>query len=97
EMVSLTAVEQELDLLYPDAKQGVLAVADEKKGEKLILITSAEKATIADIQQYLRSRGLSDLWFPKEVVYIKNPPLLGSGKFDYQSAEKLYISSVDKM
>ncbi|MBP5352792.1 MAG: acyl-[ACP]--phospholipid O-acyltransferase [Alphaproteobacteria bacterium] len=86
EMVSLTAVEQLVDQLYPEAKQGVLAIADERKGEKLVLVTSAENAAIKDIQNHFRTSGVSELWIPKEVVYMKKPPLLGSGKFDYQEA-----------
>lgn len=90
EMVSLTAVEQVIDEIYTDAKQGVIAVADDKKGEKLVLITNAEKADIHDLQKHFRTRGLSELWIPKEVIYMKTPPLLGSGKFDYMTAAQMY-------
>lgn len=90
EMVSLTAVEQLLDAMYPEAKQGIIAVADEKKGEKLIFITSAPNADLADIKQYFKTQGISELWMPKEVIYTPAPPLLGSGKFDYLSAQTQY-------
>ncbi len=90
EMVSLTAVEQLLDALYPDVKQGIIAVEDEKKGEKLILITSNEKAAVGEIKKYFQSHGISELWIPREVMYTPNPLLLGSGKFDYIAAEQLY-------
>jgi acyl-[acyl-carrier-protein]-phospholipid O-acyltransferase/long-chain-fatty-acid--[acyl-carrier-protein] ligase len=89
EMVSLTAVEQLLDKLYPDTKQGIITVDDEKKGEKLVFITSAENADTAKIRRYFQEQGISELWIPREVVYMKNPPLLGSGKFDYQTAAEL--------
>ena len=89
EMVSLTAVEQLLDTLYPDAKQGIVVVEDEKKGEKLVFITSVENADAAQIRRYFQEQGVSELWIPREVVYMKNPPLLGSGKFDYQTAAEL--------
>ena len=90
EMISLTAIEQLLDNLYPEAKQGIIAVADEKKGEKLILITSAATADIAEIKQYFKAQGMSELWVPKEVIYTPTPPLLGSGKFDYLTAQENY-------
>lgn len=89
EMVSLTAVEQVLDKLYPQALQGVLTVPDEKKGEQLILLTNREDADVSAIRDYFKSQGLSELWMPKKVVYMKNPPVLGSGKFDYVSASAL--------
>ncbi|MBQ8481356.1 MAG: acyl-[Alphaproteobacteria bacterium] len=92
EMVSLTAIEQILDEMYPDAKQGIIAVSDDKKGEKLVLITNIENTNVKEIQKYFRIQGLSDLWIPKEILYIKSPPLLGSGKFDYVTAEAKYIN-----
>ena len=90
EMVSLFAIEQVLDEMDDDAKQGVIAVSDDKKGEKLVLITNSENADINFIRQYFREHGLSELWIPKEVVYMKNPPMLGSGKFDYITAKQQY-------
>ena len=90
EMVSLTAVEQLLDQMYPDAKQGIIAVEDEKKGEKLVLITSNDTIAPAAIKKYFQAQGVSELWIPKEVIYVQNPPLLGSGKFDYVAAANLY-------
>ncbi len=89
EMVSLTAVEQLLDQLYPDAKQGIIAIDDEKKGEKLIFITSEETANTTQIRQYFQAQGISELWIPREVITVKKPPLLGSGKFDYVAAAEL--------
>ena len=89
EMVSLTAVEQVLDQLYPDAKQGIVAVEDEKKGEKLVFITTAETADIRQIRQYFQTQGLSELWIPREVMVVKQAPLLGSGKFDYITAAEM--------
>jgi acyl-[acyl-carrier-protein]-phospholipid O-acyltransferase/long-chain-fatty-acid--[acyl-carrier-protein] ligase len=92
EMVSLTAVEQLLDKLYPDTKQGIITVDDEKKGEKLVLITAHEKATAAEIKKYFKAQGISELWIPREVIYMAKPPLLGSGKFDYMAAAEQYKS-----
>ena len=94
EMVSLSAVEQLIDDLYSDAKQGIIAVSDEKKGEKLVLVTSAENANCSQIAQYFKDKGMSELWVPKEIVYIKNPPILGSGKFDYLTAKKQYADNM---
>ncbi len=89
EMVSLTAVEQILDKLYPQAIQGILTLPDEKKGEQLVLMTNNETANLASIREYFKLQGLSELWMPKKVIYLKNPPVLGSGKFDYIKAAEL--------
>ena len=42
-----------------------------------------------EIQQYFKETGLSELWVPKKIVYMKHPPVLGTGKFDYQTAKKM--------
>ena len=88
EMISLTAVEQFLDKLYVGFSQGIVTVDDDKKGEKMIFVTSNENAEIKEIRQYFKNVGLSELWVPKEVVYMKKIPLLGTGKFDYLTAKK---------
>ena len=90
EMVSLTAVEQILDQLCPEAKQGVIAVDDERKGEKLVLITSDREVTVSAVKKHFQTLGISELWIPREIIYEPHPPLLGSGKFDYVAAQKLY-------
>lgn len=89
EMVSLTSVEQALEKIYPNAVLGVLSTADDKKGEKLVLIISENKVNLPEIQRGFKTQGISELWCPKEVVYMAEPPLLGSGKFDYLTAQKM--------
>ena len=92
EMVSLTAVEQALEKLYPNILQGIITIPDAKKGEQLILITAEASADVKKIQTYFKQSGLSELWVPKKVIYMKQPPVLGTGKFDYQSAKKMVLS-----
>lgn len=92
EMVSLSAIEQMLDGLYPDVKQVIVTVEDDKKGEKIILVTSSETVNIQEIRRYFQAQGLSELWIPKEVRFVKNIPLLGSGKIDYLTAKKMVES-----
>lgn len=91
EMVSLTSVEQAVDQLYAGAVQGILTEPDEKKGEQLILITNHEKPSVAELRKFFKEKGFSELWIPKNVIYMKNPPVLGTGKFDYQTAKKLLM------
>ena len=89
EMVSLTSVEQAIEQLYKGATQGILTEPDEKKGEQLILVTNHENPSVAELRKFFREKGFSELWIPKKVIYIKKPPVLGTGKFDYQEAKKL--------
>ena len=89
EMVSLTAVEQAVAELYSQTLLGVVAVFDDKKGEQLILVCNNSDAKIEDIREHCRQKGLSELWIPKKVVFLKDIPVLGSGKFDYIAVEKM--------
>ena len=89
EMVSLTAVETAIEKLYIGAVQGVVTIPDEMKGEQLVLITDREDAKASDIQAFFRKEGFSDLWVPKKVIYTPTPPVMGTGKFDYQKAVQI--------
>ncbi|MBQ4472557.1 MAG: acyl-[Alphaproteobacteria bacterium] len=88
EMISLTSVEQAIDQFYPGAIQGIVTEPDEKKGEHLVLITNHEKASVIELRNFFKSKGFSELWIPKKVIYVKNPPVLGTGKFDYQAIKE---------
>jgi acyl-[acyl-carrier-protein]-phospholipid O-acyltransferase/long-chain-fatty-acid--[acyl-carrier-protein] ligase len=85
EMVSLTAIEQYLEASWSNAKFAVIAVTDERKGEKLILITTLKDASRELVSQVLRSNGCSELSIPKEIRIQTTLPLLGSGKVDIQA------------
>ena len=89
EMVSLTAVEQIIGRLYPDTVQGVVNIPDEKKGEQLVLITASKDANVADIKAFLKKEGFSELWAPARVIYMEEPPVMGTGKFNYVLATQL--------
>ena len=89
EMISLASVEQAVDQLYSGAIQGIMTKPDERKGEQLILITNHEKPSVNELRKFFKEKGFSELWIPKNVIYMKHPPVLGTGKFDYQTAQKL--------
>ncbi len=83
EMVSLTAVEAKLQEAFPGENFAVVAIADQKKGEQLILFTTLVQPERMVISEALKIRGASDLMVPKILVHLKEIPLLGSGKTDY--------------
>lgn len=89
EMVSLTQIEGWLATLWPEKLHCVCAVADERKGEKLILVTTREDADRKTIQQHITSLGGAEIMVPKEVLYTKQIPVLGAGKLDYPSIQEL--------
>ncbi|MDD3668900.1 MAG: AMP-binding protein [Alphaproteobacteria bacterium] len=91
EMVSLTAVEQAIEKLYPGFIQGIVTIPDEKRGERMVLITACETANVSEIQKAFQQKGYSDLWAPRRVVYMKKPPVSGTGKFNYLEARALIM------
>ena len=89
EMVSLSAVEAIAAELSPAVLSVVVAVPDQRKGERLVLVTSDASATRARFQELARAGGASDLMVPAEVLVVDRVPVLGSGKPDYVAAAEL--------
>ena len=89
EMVSLTAVEGVLNKLLSDDGHVMVSMPDDKKGEQIILITTNKEITKEMIRVGIKSDGHSDLMAPKTIMIVDEIPLLGKGKTDYISAQKL--------
>lgn len=89
EMVSLVAIEMALSELWSDVPLGIVAIPDSKKGEQLVLIIEKQNVTTNEIATYFATKGVSALWTPKKILCVKQAPLLGSGKFDYNKAKEL--------
>jgi len=85
EMISLTAVEEAVDSLWPGHTHGVLAEPDPKKGERLILYTTYPQADKAALVSFWKQEGLSELSLPRVLIVLPSLPLLGSGKIDYRA------------
>jgi acyl-[acyl-carrier-protein]-phospholipid O-acyltransferase/long-chain-fatty-acid--[acyl-carrier-protein] ligase len=82
EMVSLAAVEAIAAELWPGAITVVVAVPDQRKGERLILVTADATITRDVFIKGAKAKGASDLMIPAEIMVIDRVPLLGSGKPD---------------
>jgi acyl-[acyl-carrier-protein]-phospholipid O-acyltransferase/long-chain-fatty-acid--[acyl-carrier-protein] ligase len=89
EMVSLAAVEALAAELWPDVLTAVGAVPDQRKGERLILVTQKRGATRPEFMAYAKAQHASDLMIPAEVIVVDKLPLLGSGKVDNLAVTKL--------
>jgi acyl-[acyl-carrier-protein]-phospholipid O-acyltransferase/long-chain-fatty-acid--[acyl-carrier-protein] ligase len=83
ELVSLGAIEDLVTGLWPGDSVAAVAAPDPKKGERVILATTRQGATRAEVQAWLRIKGASEIMFPAAVVVLDAMPLLGSGKIDY--------------
>ncbi len=89
EMVSLSAVEQYLNALWPDNNHAAISIADEKKGEIIIVYTDRKSAKKEQIVEYTKSKGISELAIPKKVKYISEVPVMGNGKTNYVELKRL--------
>jgi acyl-[acyl-carrier-protein]-phospholipid O-acyltransferase / long-chain-fatty-acid--[acyl-carrier-protein] ligase len=94
EMVSLTAIEAKLGQLYPDAVHAVVAAPDAKKGEQLVLFTTLEKPDRKAIASGLKGLGSSELAIPKNIFTLETLPVLGSGKTDYVTLNRMGLEKV---
>ncbi|CAN5164598.1 AMP-binding protein [soil metagenome] len=89
EMVSLTAVEGMAQAVWPDNRHAVVSIPDSRKGEKLILITDRADAAAAALSDWAREHGAPELAVPKKIIRLAEVPVLGTGKTDYVSIQKL--------
>ena len=83
EMVSLSSIESKLISAFPDFAHATMALPDPKKGEQLVLVTTAPHLERKQIAEGLKQQGASDLMIPRLIVHLEALPLLGSGKTDY--------------
>jgi acyl-[acyl-carrier-protein]-phospholipid O-acyltransferase/long-chain-fatty-acid--[acyl-carrier-protein] ligase len=92
EMVSLTAVEEFAIKVWPRSNHAAINLPDEKKGEKIILITDNKEATRKELQEYAREHGIGELYIPKKVVLAEALPVLGTGKTDYRTLNEMALA-----
>ena len=89
EMISLTQVEAWVSALWPEQQHCICAVADERKGEKLVMITTRQDADRKSLQQYILDQGGAEIMVPRLIVHVKEMPVLGTGKLDYNAVQQL--------
>ncbi|TPL49591.1 AMP-binding protein [Mesorhizobium sp. B2-4-6] len=91
EMVSLGAVEMLVQSLWPEERHAAVAVPDKRRGERIVLVTTADDASAEELRQFGKKAGAAELMVPNDIIKVDEIPVLGSGKTDYISARKLAI------
>lgn len=94
EMISLPAIESYLEQLWPAYQHAVISIADSKKGEQLILVTTHPEANREELFTYTRSKNIAELMTPKKIIVIDKLPLLGTGKTDYVAVQKYVLDNI---
>ena len=93
EMVSLTAVEDALAGAFPQfglrCQIAVLSRPDEDKGEMLIAVTNESRLQLDEIRAAIKAKGLTNLFAPREVKYVREIPKLGTGKVNHRELTRM--------
>jgi acyl-[acyl-carrier-protein]-phospholipid O-acyltransferase/long-chain-fatty-acid--[acyl-carrier-protein] ligase len=96
EMISLAAVEEITQSLWPEKMHGVVNIPHDKKGETLIMFTTEENASREDLMKHIKRSGMTELFCPKVFHYMKELPLLGAGKIDFMKLKELALELAKK-
>lgn len=92
EMVSLTVVEEAAVEMWPKHHHAAISLPDERKGEKIVLVTTNPEANRRLVQSAIRAKGYGELYIPRKVVLADELPVLGTGKTDYRKLEQLALT-----
>ncbi|MFT5083494.1 MAG: acyl-[acyl-carrier-protein]-phospholipid O-acyltransferase [Lentisphaeria bacterium] len=71
-----------------EAQVMAVNIHDDKKGEKIVLLSEAP-ISLTDLKREMLHQGCNSLTIPAKVVTVEVLPKLGSGKADFASAKKL--------
>ncbi|TWG90924.1 acyl-[acyl-carrier-protein]-phospholipid O-acyltransferase/long-chain-fatty-acid--[acyl-carrier-protein] ligase [Mesorhizobium sp. J18] len=94
EMVSLGAIEMLASALWPEEKHAVVSVPDRKRGERIVLVTTAETADRSALRQFGKKSGTAEIMVPNDVLKVSEIPVLGSGKTDYAGVRRIAMESL---
>ena len=95
EMVSLSAIEKAVIAIQAESTDAeinaleihALNLKDDKKGEKIILLTTHPLVGIN--KENFQRQGLSNLALPSTTLNVETLPKLASGKMDFTAAKRL--------
>lgn len=92
EMINLQQIEDAALACFGSGVFAALALGDGRRGERIILLSTNNKADRKALREHLLKEGHSGLYVPTEIVPVEKMPLLGTGKPDYMSLQKQYAT-----
>jgi acyl-[acyl-carrier-protein]-phospholipid O-acyltransferase/long-chain-fatty-acid--[acyl-carrier-protein] ligase len=91
EMISLEVVEKIAYAASPAVAHAVISRPDAGRGEMLVLFTTDAKLKREQLLLAAREIGAPEIAVPRRVQYLDKIPLLGNGKKDYPTLERLAV------
>ncbi|MCL2645257.1 MAG: AMP-binding protein, partial [Betaproteobacteria bacterium] len=89
EIVSLEAVEKLALAASPNGLHAASSQADESRGEVLVLFTTDKQIDRMALQKTAQQLGFPELALPKKIAHVDALPLLGTGKTDYVTLQRM--------
>jgi acyl-[acyl-carrier-protein]-phospholipid O-acyltransferase/long-chain-fatty-acid--[acyl-carrier-protein] ligase len=89
EMVSLAMVEALAAEVWPGEPLGAVALADPRKGERVVLAIARPDASIEALRARARRNGVAEILVPSEVRILPEIPVMASGKTDLPGLKRL--------
>lgn len=92
EMISLASVESavctNLKQQYPELEVVAVNLPDDKKGEKIFLLTEVD-ISLSELKSAMIADGCSPLMIPSQILLVETLPKLGTGKTDFSKAKSI--------
>ncbi len=95
-MVSLTAVEELATQTWPGFDHAAVSLPDDRKGEKIILITDNKDALRKHFHVQIKKDKYGELYLPKKILLADELPVLGTGKTDYVTLTQMAQEAEDE-
>jgi acyl-[acyl-carrier-protein]-phospholipid O-acyltransferase/long-chain-fatty-acid--[acyl-carrier-protein] ligase len=88
EMVSLASVESVAAALWPERLLAVAALPDDRKGEKLVLVTEEAEPDLESLRRAIKEAGFAEIACPREFRRLAPLPLTALGKPDFVEIQR---------
>lgn len=89
ETVSLTVTENCAGAVWPEHFHAAVAIADDRKGEQIVLITTYPEPDRTALIAWAQANGMAEIALPRRIITVEDIPVLGTGKPDYMKVDAL--------